>query len=253
MNAAVKSFASEAGHWYDRDGNPCYEMVGANGKQRPVTLRDARNLGLFPSVTGIIKCAAAPGLEHWKRQQILLSAMTLPRIEGESIDDFANRVQQDSETQGRDARERGTRIHGEIECLLKGGQIPFDEFAGPVRDYLYKRFPNAQWHAERSFASPLGYGGKLDLYAPGIVIDFKTKDFGPEDEVKGYDEHIMQLVACAHGLGEPLAQVTLLNLFVSTREPGLIVAIEWPDYEDRSRAFDMFCHLLGYWKAQKRV
>lgn len=251
MNAAIKSFATEAGHWYDKDGNPCYEIIGANGKQRPVTLRDARKLGLFPSVTGIIKCAAAPGLEHWKRQQILLASMTLPRVEGESLDDFARRVQQDSERQGKEARERGTRIHGEIEAAFIGNTAT--EFAAPVLDYLHKRFPGTGWHTERSFTSPLGYGGKLDLHGPGIVIDFKTKDFGPEDEVKGYDEHLMQLVACAHGLGEDLENVTLLNLFVSTRVPGLIVPIEWPELDERVRAFSMFTNLLGYWKAMKRA
>jgi hypothetical protein len=180
-----------------------------------------------------------------------MSALTLPRIEGESLDAFAKRCAQDSEEQSRKARDRGTEIHAEIEEWFRSGTRT--EFSSPVIDYLTKRFPNTAWHAERAFASPLGYGGKLDLHGNGIVIDFKTKAFGPEDEVKGYDEHLMQLVACAHGLGEDLENVKLINLFVSTRVPGLIVPVEWPDLAERARAWSMFQSLLGYWKAQKRA
>ena len=32
----------ETGHWYDKDGNSQYTIVGANGKERNTTLRDAR-------------------------------------------------------------------------------------------------------------------------------------------------------------------------------------------------------------------
>lgn len=257
MNAVTPiittGLAGESGHWYDKDGKPCYEIRGANGKMRPVTLRDARKLNLRPGVTGIIKCAAAPGLEKWKRDQVLMSALTLPRIDGESLDDFSRRVYADSEAQGRKARERGTEIHAEIEAALHGNYAT--SFAAPVLDWLHKRFPGTHWHPERSFASPLGYGGKIDLHAPGIVVDFKTKDFGPEDvgTVKGYDEHAMQLVACSQGLGEPMFPVVLLNLFVSTRVPGLIVPVEWPDYEERMRAWSMFTSLLNYWQKLKRA
>jgi hypothetical protein len=37
--------ASEAGHWYDKGGNPAYTTIGKNGVERPTTLRDAKKLG----------------------------------------------------------------------------------------------------------------------------------------------------------------------------------------------------------------
>ena len=36
------NYKSEAGHWYDHDGKPMYTIVGANGKERNTTLRDAK-------------------------------------------------------------------------------------------------------------------------------------------------------------------------------------------------------------------
>jgi hypothetical protein len=247
----LTGLASEGGHWYAADGTPCYEIIARNGLARPVTLRDARKMNLYPGVTTITRMAAAPGLERWKRRQVLMSALTLPRERDEDADAFLKRVERDSEEQAKLARERGTEIHAQIEDCFKG--LEPTQYSGPVIDWLNNRFPGRAWSAEKSFANPLGYGGKLDLYAPGIIIDYKTKDFGPEDDVIGYDEHLMQLVACAKGLGEDMSTATLLNLFVSTRVPGLIVPIEWTDMAERFRAWTMFQNLLGYWKALKRV
>ena len=58
----IKDQTSESGHWYDDQGNPAYEIIGANGKQRNTTLRDAKKLGLLPSVTTVLGVAAKPGL-----------------------------------------------------------------------------------------------------------------------------------------------------------------------------------------------
>ena len=42
------------------DGTPAYTIVGKNGKERPTTLRDARQHGLLPSVSGIIRSPQRP-------------------------------------------------------------------------------------------------------------------------------------------------------------------------------------------------
>ena len=76
-------FKSESGHWYSQDGEPMYTIIGANGKERNTTLRDAKSLGLVPSVTTIIGTIAKPALENWKIDQALKSAINLDREEGE--------------------------------------------------------------------------------------------------------------------------------------------------------------------------
>ena len=82
-------FKSESGHWYTQEGEPMYTIVGANGKERNTTLRDAKSLGLVPSVTTIIAIAAQPALENWKMNQILKSAITLEKGEDETDNSFA--------------------------------------------------------------------------------------------------------------------------------------------------------------------
>jgi hypothetical protein len=79
----MTEFATSAGHWYTLDGEPCYTIVGKNGAERNTTLRDARTMALVPSVTTIIRQAAAPALEKWKRDQLLMAALTLPRMPNE--------------------------------------------------------------------------------------------------------------------------------------------------------------------------
>ena len=81
----IKDSQSESGHWYDKNGNPAYEIIGANGKQRNTTLRDAKKLGLLPSVTTVIGAVAKPGLNRWLQEQAILAALTLPRLEGEKV------------------------------------------------------------------------------------------------------------------------------------------------------------------------
>ena len=70
-------FTSESGHWYTQEGEPMYTLIGANGKERNTTLRDAKSLGLVPSVTTILGMVAKPALENWKITQAIKSAINL--------------------------------------------------------------------------------------------------------------------------------------------------------------------------------
>ena len=64
LNDEYSKFKSESGHWYTQEeGEPMYTIIGANGKERNTTLRDAKNLGLVPSVTTILGMIAKPSLE----------------------------------------------------------------------------------------------------------------------------------------------------------------------------------------------
>ena len=154
---------SEAGHWYDKDGLPTYTIVGANGRERNTTLRDARQHGYVPSVTTIIGMAAKPSLENWKINQALNSAITLEQDPGESLEAFTHRCKEDSKDIGRKAAERGTIIHAMIEQGFMGGSET--KAYKVIKDYLDKEFPDETWIAEDSFCSTTGYGGKIDLYS----------------------------------------------------------------------------------------
>ena len=92
MDNEKKEIAVESGHWYDMDGNPAYTTKAKDGTARPTTLRDARKLLLLPSVTMICNVAAKPALEVWKQRQIVLAALTLPAMDGETLDERAVRI-----------------------------------------------------------------------------------------------------------------------------------------------------------------
>ena len=258
MNSTTETttgLAAESGHWYASDGSPAYEIAAKNGSMRPVTLRDARKLNLFPSVTGILRCAAAPGLERWKVEQGMLACLTLPRLDGEDDSAFMKRALEDSRQQARKAAELGTTLHAQIERSFSGPcDVEWWDYVKPVRAWLDQQFGNTEWCAERSFAHSFGYGGKVDLFSRdhgGIVIDFKSKDFPDPDAVKAYDEHGIQLAAYAVGLGLTLEEVPQRwNVFVSTRVPGLIKAVPW-EFTTFQRHWQMFSSLLSYWKADK--
>jgi len=88
--------ASESQHWYTQEGMPQYTVTAKNGTQRNTTLRDARTMKLVPSVSTIIGCAAKPGLEAWKLNQMMLACMTLPRASDESEESYIERVKHDN-------------------------------------------------------------------------------------------------------------------------------------------------------------
>lgn len=243
---------AESGHWYDRDGTPRYEVMGANGKLRPATLRDARKFGWYPGVTSVIKCAAAPGLELWKAQQVLLAALTLPRAEGENDESFCKRVMSDAGEQARKARDRGTEIHAAIQGHYEGKPPAADmlPFAHGVAEAIRQNFPGDYvWTPERPCAHPMGYGTKADLSAPGVVLDFKGADFTAADvgTLKTWDEHAMQLAATRMALNTARADCAIV--YVSRVKPGLcrVIRIDEPEL---ARGWAMFCALLDYWQAK---
>lgn len=244
-------YTAESGHWYDRDGKPAYTVIGKNGKERNTTLRDAREKNLVPSVTTILKVAAAPGLERWKQEQVLLAALTLPRGDGESESDWLTRVLEDSRETGRKAADAGTAIHAAIQMDYEGFGYD-EEFEAHVlgtRAALEEGFGKREWHCEKSFAHPSGFGGKVDMFAiddpKGVVVDIKTKEFGPDDKVAAFDEHGMQLAAYRMGLDMPSARCA--NVFVSRSHPGLVKIVEW-EQDDIEKNTQLFTRLLEFWQ-----
>lgn len=240
------SAPAESGHWYSRNGIPTYTIVGKNGKVRNTTLRDAREMNLVPSVTTILNVAAKPQLTQWLQKQVLLAALTLPKIDAESEDDYLARILEDSKEQGRAAADAGTDIHAAIEAFYRGEVWnKHQEHVQACSKALDGHFGQQGWVAERSFGHELGYGGKVDLHCPGIVVDVKTKEFTDPSKVDGYEDHRMQLAAYRVGLALPKARCA--NIFVSRSVPGLCVIKEWTA-EELDEAWEMYCHLLRFWQ-----
>ncbi len=255
-----KEIASDSGHWYSADGSPAYTIKGKNGVERSTTLRDARKLGLLPSVSTITGMLPKPGLDAWKQRQVLLAALTSPaQADGESHDDYIARIMADAAEQARVAREKGTAIHGAIERHLQGQrvepeyQVFVDAALNKLLNHLSAYHDDLKFdvfEAEKSFACDLGYGGKVDLHsrALNVVADFKTKEFDEGHGKLAWDEHLIQLEAYRKGLGMPDAR--MLNIFVSTSVPGLVEVVEHPNSDPW--AWQVFRDCLTLWQTLKK-
>jgi len=253
-SSAPPSKDGDSGHWYTRDGSPCYMVPARNGAMRNTTLADARKLLLVPSVTTVTGIIAKPQLTAWMVRQGILAALTLPRIDGEPEPAFLDRVEADSRQQAKDAANEGTNVHDALELRFTGQAYPtqYARHVAGVEAELHRMFPDVHdWIAERSFAHPSGYGGKTDLHSPstGIVVDFKGKDGDFSDGKKlAYDELTFQLGAYQDGLRLPRAACG--NIFFSRTHPGKAVGHVWkPDQVAKGAA--VFHAALGLWKALK--
>jgi hypothetical protein len=230
--------------------------MGKNGKERNTTLRDARTESLVPSVTTVLNVAAKPALIQWMQRQVLMAALTLPKVDNEVEDDYISRIIQDSKEQGRAAADAGTDIHAAVQGFYEGQVYPRHEHhvKGCITA-LRVHFGDVGWIPERSFGHSHGFGGKCDLYVPasegfdGFVVDVKTKEFSDPTKVDAYDEHLMQLAAYRVGLGVPAARCA--NIFVSRTVLGLSVVKEW-SAEDLDRGWEMFCSLLKFWQLKNK-
>ena len=156
-------------HLYNNKGKPVYEVPYANKKgMRKATLKDARKLGLYPSVTEVLNILDKPGLNIWKENQVLESALTLTRDKNDSDKSFIARIKKDAKELSLKARNKGTDIHNALEKWFDN-DIKF--FNGEyfiicqnVEREVNKYFNNNVWITEKSYSNKkYGYGGKIDL------------------------------------------------------------------------------------------
>jgi len=245
-------------HWYDVGGRPMHtvESKSKPGQMRPTTLRDARKLILSPSTTRVLgDIIRKPQLENWKIVQAILSALTLPRNEGESDDAFAQRAVKDSQEESHTARDLGTDVHHAIANWLVNPQVRTPEYLLPFLAAFrmwHDEHVDAVLAVEKQFCR-YGYGGTVDLVAfvdgQGAVIDLKTQNGKPDRPLKAWDGWGEQLAAYARGLGYPTAR--LLNVILDKNQPGRLEVVEHTENKDTlTETFDaaltIWCNRKGY-------
>jgi hypothetical protein len=241
--------ATEAGHWYTQTGEPCHEVPNKSkpGEMRPTTKKDARRLNLSPSVSLIGNTLAAPPLVKWKLDQQLLCSAATPRDPLEGDQAWMDRVLNLYIERTTKARDLGTLVHGCIEKHLAGEKYD-SQYTEHVKAALteFDRWCGLDGlRSEKSFAHPLGYGGRCDVHKAGFVADFKTKEFGKEKLPSVYDNHAIQLAAYREGLAMSSARCAII--YVSTSVPGLTHLVELSQ-DDLERGWDIFERLVGLWQ-----
>ncbi len=240
-------------HWYLPDGTAMHEVARADGKgTRQTTLRDARRLGLYPSVTNVLSVLARPGLEAWKQEQAILAALTLPRKEDEPLGEFARRVVADMGQQVRDAADLGSAIHRAIELYAQSRAVPeHPEVArlfGPAREWFDREVGAV--HAVEAAVSHCGWGyaGRVDLIATlrstgrPTVIDFKTQrvrlDKGGGFAPVFHDAWPLQLEAYRQALvsrDQGYAGAETASVVIGSSEAVPVVCHVWDPLEAPSR------------------
>ena len=257
-----------ASHWYFPDGTPLHEVPRADGKgERPTSLRDARKLGLFPSVTNVLSILAKPGLDAWKQEQAILAALTLPRTEGESLDDFARRVITDMHSEVGRAADLGSSVHAAIEGYAQGRWLPEDKEVArlfePARQWFDAEV--TQVHSVEIATGHLewGYAGRVDLVATlrstgrPTVIDFKTQKVRRDKDGNFkpilHDTWPLQLEAYHQALAsrdKGLQDAAIASVVIGSTEPVPVVTKVWED-ADKAGFFRAFLAARELWVWQK--
>ena len=253
-----------ASHWYRPDGTPFHEVERADGKGvRPSTLRDARKVGAYPSVTNVLSILAKPGLDAWKQEQAIIAALTLPRRQGEAEDEFAKRVVADMGEQVVKAADLGTAIHAACEVYAQSKALPENPeiraLFDPVREWFDREVERIDRVESVVTHTEFGYAGTADLVAllkttgSWAVIDFKTQklrlDANGDPKPLFYELWPLQLEAyrqaILHGAKgkQPLDNVSVV---IASTQPAPVVARVWPR-EEQGHFWKTFLNARNIW------
>jgi hypothetical protein len=248
-NMALIQRRERDAHWYRKDGSPCHTMIGkSTGRERPTTVKDARELNLIPSVTNILSMKAKPALDVWKLDKAIMAAMKMERKGNETDEDFATRIAEASEDEARKAAEWGTLLHEQVEHYNIHGSF---SGTGEILDYVkwyepwFKENIVKVISAEKTIVGN-GYAGRMDLYAiirhdgkdRRAVIDLKSQKFGNRKKANFYPEWSMQLAAYANPLTEPEELPPLLvSLVMQSDTPGPVIPHVWDNTDAAFKAF----------------
>lgn len=278
----------KSSHWYSSTGTPCHEVPNASkpGTKRPTTIRDARTLKLFPSVTTILGILDKPQLNDWKLEQmtkefirrlaILETRPPADAIHGildlthRELDVVHDEIVERAFQQVEDAADAGTQIHRGCELTFQGQpcdesepvflpelneRFPLKTFLEPIRAFMEEHNIRPSGHEVKIVNLRHGYAGTGDLpmtCSNGLGFgDFKTRKTKPGKPVRAYDPQVMQIAAYHNGhysmLARPDDFICGWNLFVSTTEPGRVEAV-WYTAIEICKAWDAFVCACGLWR-----
>lgn len=220
-------------HWYTRDGElkQYIENKSKPGTLRPVTLRDARKEGWFPSTTTKLQILNKFLLnEYIKKEVIKLTIRECTEYVGVlSDEDILKNVLQKSEEMVSWSANFGTRVHKSVSSLFGGEpyeepeldeldlvladnvvSIPTPAMMAEFGDFTkVKAVAEAtkEWMdangfvlrtTEYTFVNPtLGGAGTVDWigwhYDKPCVVDLKTQDAESTKDFHPWEEHPLQL------------------------------------------------------------
>lgn len=277
MTTAARIQSSDSAHWYQQDGEPCYEVIGkSTGRPRPVNITDARARNLVPSVTTLLKVLHKEALVNWRIEQAVLACLTTPRLSSidpatnatveEALDAYINRVlhvEKVQEQEGQIARDKGIEIHDALEMLFSGAATPVTDELKPWIMPAYEAVIalGGKTLSTEQILVGSGYAGRTDLIVAlddntFDIWDFKSAKKLPDPKKGGsWQEHRLQLAAYAQAFLETqfakdaklkAENIRTRNLYISTADQGRFVICENGSWE--SCFWDGFMPVLYYWQ-----
>lgn len=249
-------------HWYTVEGQAAHTQPTKKGAKNPfrgTTIRDAKEQGLLPSITGILSVIDNPALNRWKMGKVAEFCFNAPPIGDEEMEEYVATAISRALDEVSDAAELGTRIHADIEAHLKGQPAPH---AGPELDMAMNAIDKVHSLgleiADSEFtvvSHEYGYAGTTDLaVTKGMlcgILDFKSTKTQPGEPITSKFGHLPQIAAYHVAYwcnGGPIKENSVgYNVYISTTEPGRIEVVEYSAAEMRE-AFELFCAAAQIWR-----
>ena len=204
----------------------------------------------------------ACSLTRWQIRNHVDASLTEPR-DGRPVDDLIPAIYANAKQFSEDAKALGTKYHDAAELMvarIEDGSIVAPEFDPEVSVVTMNAL--RQWYTdmgleskyvEINFASPLGYGGRVDwvgaINGKPTIIDWKTQRTKEGKPFRFYPEWAAQLAAYAHGLGYDHDEIDLMSVAISSTEHGRVEHKVWTNgagyFAAFLTAFDLWKGPLG--------
>ena len=240
----------QAGHWYTAEGESAHVVIGKNGKERNTTVTDARQMGLYPSVTSILGILDKPQLTSWKIEQAIMASLTLPKEVDETLETYARRVVKDSKESTTKAAEHGTKMHEQAENILMGRAVCKDEYLQPYiatfKKWADENVEKTYW-CEKALVGA-GYAGRCDAYVKlkGVgdaIVDLKNRKVNPKYE-PFYDTDCAQIFAYLSASENP--QAAGVSIVLASNDASKIMTRVW-EKDELYQAGIAFCAMQKVW------
>jgi hypothetical protein len=262
-------------HWYTKNGQAMHRVPGKTVAERDTTVADARIMGLLPSVSGITKMMANPGLDRWKQDITIESALkyAIQSAYGDMDEDkLYAEIRAESNKVAGAAADLGVKIHAAIESALgcqqwenetvelaDGNKVELKELVDPALAKLEELGINIVETEKVVTCSAHGYAGQMDVsYVKGDVagvLDFKSTKTKPTKKIEVRQGQSMQIAAyhyaCWGSKDKPHFQPNHqgINLYISTTEIGRVDVVKY-DADELAKQWDGFLACLTLWRLQ---
>ena len=223
------------GHFYlDDPPRPFYEIEYSDkkraGEMRPVTVKDARKVGAYPSPNETVGILDKPGLLYWNLQLMADAVHDVVISLGGDWDTYGWSESYNLYKERKEVSSKmGTEIHNVIEYRLNDNVWNEDcekhkDIIRSVLEWLSYEDIIPTGIEEVFVNKTIGIGGKIDVVDRDklTIVDWKTINTF-DKEIRQYPKDKTPLLA-AYSMGIfGTLDTKLWNVFISRDEPGKII------------------------------